>query len=225
VQFDLDTLPESTEVTVQNSNGDETDSDGDPTTGLVPAVTLAGGEEDLTLDLGIVVLITEVNLLIDKNAIGQTDDTAVWQLDVLNAGPGIATDGVQVVDPLPEELAFVSVTAPEGVTCSVVDEVVTCVHAADLPPGEGFSIEITTGLPPVGVEAVNGAVVSRVSGGEITLVDNEDTDTVEVEAPELAVTGASRTQALLSLGIGLILVGLLAFVAMDLVRRRQRLRF
>ena len=131
---------------------------------------------------------------------------------------------MQVVDDLPDELQFVSLTAPQGVTCSVDVQTVTCVHDADLGVGETYSVQVTTGLPPVGVEAVNGAVVSRVAGVEITLVDNQDSDTVEVDPPTLAITGAGRVQTMVILGLGFILLGLMALVGLDIQRRRQRLQ-
>ena len=57
VQFDLSTLPGAYSVTVQNANGnfsDTVDSDGNAITGLTAQTALDGGESDLTWDLGIV---------------------------------------------------------------------------------------------------------------------------------------------------------------------------
>ncbi|PYC85349.1 hypothetical protein C7C46_06275 [Streptomyces tateyamensis] len=55
VRFDLATLPKDGKVTKQHAGGDPAlDSDADRTTGLTPTVTLAGGQRDLTVDMGVV---------------------------------------------------------------------------------------------------------------------------------------------------------------------------
>ncbi|MFE0461346.1 SdrD B-like domain-containing protein [Kitasatospora sp. NPDC058965] len=55
VRFDLATLPDGGTVTEQHAGTDPAlDSDADPATGLTPTVSLAGGQRDLTVDMGVV---------------------------------------------------------------------------------------------------------------------------------------------------------------------------
>ncbi len=59
VCFDLDTIPADHEATTANAGGNEgaadaADSDADPTTGCTPVVTLTDGENNPTIDLGLV---------------------------------------------------------------------------------------------------------------------------------------------------------------------------
>ncbi|MGW4382793.1 SdrD B-like domain-containing protein [Kitasatospora sp. NPDC004531] len=55
VHFDLTTIPKDAKVTVRHAGSDPAlDSDADPATGLTQTVTLAGGQRDLDLDMGLV---------------------------------------------------------------------------------------------------------------------------------------------------------------------------
>ena len=46
------TAPDGTSFTIQNAGPDDIDSDADPATGVTPQVTLASGEQNLTIDAG-----------------------------------------------------------------------------------------------------------------------------------------------------------------------------
>ena len=79
VVFDLATLPTGYDVTGRNATNDQqpaasdqADSDGHPTTGRTPTTDeLAGGEEDLTLDLGIVAPVSVGDRVwVDENSDG-----------------------------------------------------------------------------------------------------------------------------------------------------------
>ena len=56
VEFDLSTIPDDCEPTQPDQGGnDNTDSDGDPTTGVTPFITLEeDGDQDLSLDFGLI---------------------------------------------------------------------------------------------------------------------------------------------------------------------------
>lgn len=77
VVFDLSTLPAGYRVTTQNASGvpDSQDSDANPITGRSDnSRQLAGGEEDLTLDMGVYILVSLGNLVwVDGNDNGLVD--------------------------------------------------------------------------------------------------------------------------------------------------------
>src|SRR5690606_10197981 len=53
VHFDLNTLPDGFQVSPQHVGNDAKDSDANPNSGKTQPVTLAAGESNLTLDMGI----------------------------------------------------------------------------------------------------------------------------------------------------------------------------
>ena len=78
VEFDLSTLPADCEPTQPDQGGnDNTDSDGDPFTGVTPFVTLEeDGDQDLSLDFGLIPVLTTLGDYVwkDLNRNGLQDD-------------------------------------------------------------------------------------------------------------------------------------------------------
>ncbi len=95
VVFDLNTLPNGYKVTRQNAGDDTLDSDANPATGQSdPTGSLAGGEENLTLDMGIhriqpVLTSTKRDSLAvdaDGDGIPSPGDTLEYRVVITNTG-------------------------------------------------------------------------------------------------------------------------------------------
>ncbi len=117
-----------------------------------------------------------------------------------NNGPKTATDATLVVH-LPEETAYVSHTAPAGITCTPENHTLTCLAPSlprtseeDDPPSITVTVE---GLPSAGI-LTSVASISAVAPADPNAANNQDTEVVVVGSPPLADLYAfsSSTQAI-----------------------------
>lgn len=161
------------DFTTQNSGADATDSDADPTTGKTGTYTLVLGQNELTVDAGVIL---PVDLIIDKQQSGTftTGTQVTYTLDTSNAGPGIEPGPITVVDTLPTGVSFVD-AAGTGWTCSHAAGVVTCTHAGPLGVGASLPqivMHVTVTATP-GEVILNKADVSGIAR-DINLSNNHD---------------------------------------------------
>ncbi len=143
VCFDLTTLPAGTVMTTTDANdgaSDTIDSDGDPATGCTPVVTLAAGENNPTLDLGIRNASTD--LAITKT--GRIEGgNAVWTITVTNAAGDAHPGPAVITDTLPSSLRFVS-AASSAFACSFAGQTLTCSSNGGLAPGQSGTVTVIT---------------------------------------------------------------------------------
>jgi hypothetical protein len=135
VVFDLSTLPEGYVPTTPNQgDNDAIDSDADPVTGQTPSTGhLAPGEEDLTLDMGIILPVSVGDYVwVDENGNGQQDE----------GEPGVPGVTVTIYDATTNQPVllggqpYTDITDAEGYYLFV-----------DLPPGDYYVVFDLTTLP------------------------------------------------------------------------------
>ncbi|WP_454049673.1 SdrD B-like domain-containing protein [Cellulomonas sp. Marseille-Q8402] len=188
---------------------------------------LVGGQEDTSLDFGLV-LADDVQLALRKTAVARTADSITWDVTVASTGTQDAYAGFSVVDALPGALSFRS-AAGDGFSCTAVDQVVSCDHDASLPAGQSATVRIVTGLTAAGSDVTNTATVDVEGRGylfEVLAAEDvawSEPAPADPAAPAgsgpLAVTGAS---AAVPFGLAGVLVGLGALLlALVAVRRRS----
>ncbi|WP_168207887.1 SdrD B-like domain-containing protein [Spirosoma sp. KCTC 42546] len=118
IQFDKTTLPTGYTLTSVNSGTDATDSDADLSTGKTTNYTLAAGEQNLTVDAGIVPPTPSLSLdkFVSKSK-AKLGEVLTYTLVVTNNGAIPATN-VTVRDSSTTGLTYVtnSATAPAGTT-------------------------------------------------------------------------------------------------------------
>jgi uncharacterized repeat protein (TIGR01451 family) len=199
-----------------------TDRAVDSSTWTAGSAVLVGGEQDLTLDFGMV-LADDVQLALRKSVVSRTADTITWDVTVASTGTQDAYAGFAVVDALPGALSFSS-AAGDGFTCTAVAQVVTCDHAGSLPAGEQATVRIVTGVDASTAEVTNTATVDVTGRGYLFEVlsaqDQAISDPVAAPAAQtlgsrLAATGAS---AALPLGLAVLML-VLGGVLLALRRR------
>jgi hypothetical protein len=138
VVFDLSTLPAGYRVTTQNATGvsDTLDSDADPTTGRTGnSQILTGGQEDLSLDMGIFALLSLGNLVwLDESATGTNN--------------GVVDPGEPGLEGIPVRLLSITGTLIATTTTDVNGSYLF----TDLLPGE-YIVEI---LVPDGYSSSSG---------------------------------------------------------------------
>ncbi|HEY0216228.1 MAG TPA: SdrD B-like domain-containing protein, partial [Cellulomonas sp.] len=179
----------------------------DSTTWTATTRVLVGGEQDTTLDYGLV-LADDVQLALRKSVVSRTATTIVWDVTVASTGTQDAYAGFAVVDALPGALSFTSAEG-DGFACTAVAQVVTCDHAGSLPAGERATVRIVTGLTAAGAEVTNTATVDVDGRGYrfevLSASDVAVSDPVRATAAQsiLARTGAS---AALPLGLAVLLL-------------------
>jgi uncharacterized repeat protein (TIGR01451 family) len=137
--------------------GAGTDPALDSATWSASSRVLAGGEQDATLDFGLV-LADDVQLALRKTAVARTASTITWDVTVTSTGTQDAYAGFSVVDALPGALSFRAASGT-GFDCTAADQVVTCDHDGSLPAGESATVRIVTGLTTAGADVTNTAMV------------------------------------------------------------------
>jgi uncharacterized repeat protein (TIGR01451 family) len=193
VVFDLSTLPTGYSVTTQNAEGvsDELDSDADPVTGRTGnSRVLAEGEEDLSLDMGVYVLLSVGDLVwIDEGNGSQTDprfNNGLFDPEVESGFPGI-----------PVRLY---ITRTQDITLTLVATTTTDANGNyrfdGLMPGN-YVLQIT--VPPTYTSS-NGGVFGEPTGpfepgaDPNNDVDNDDNGTSLANPQVIRTTGASGDQ-------------------------------
>ena len=164
-------LPEGFEFTTADNEtgpaGDAGDSDADPATGQTGIVTLAPGEENLTLDAG---LVQQLGSLSGRYFLDENDN------DVDDAEPGIAGVRVTLLDAAGNPTGQTTLTAADG-----------SYAFADLPPGaygvafsdpDGVLDGLTLVTPEIGgddsvdSDAVGDTVLSQITGIDVAAGQN-----------------------------------------------------
>lgn len=204
--------------------GAGTDRGRDSSTWTATSVTLAGGEQDLTLDFGFVTVTPvdpgdedgAVRFAIDKSAVDRDSGRITWDLTVLSAGTADATRGFTVTDALPADLEYVSATG-DGFSCVLEDRTVVCRYAGTLAAGDTAVVRLVTAVTP-GATVRNTATVDpggRGYGSDV-LASSDGASSVAA-AGELARTGADAGWLLL-----IALVAVLGGVLLVVERRLRR---
>lgn len=178
----------------------------DSSTWTSTSAVLTGGQQDLTLDFGMV-LADDVQLALRKTAVARTATTITWDVTVASTGTQDAYAGFAVVDALPGALTFTSASGT-GFACTAVGQVVTCEHDDSLPAGETATVRIVTGVGTAGAQVTNTAMVDVDGRGYRFEVLSAQDVAVSDPVPSgrgsaLAATGAS---AALPLGVAVLLL-------------------
>jgi uncharacterized repeat protein (TIGR01451 family) len=154
-----------------------------PDTIVNTGVTGGGGETNTAnnRDDDAVAITSSADVAIVKTVVPTTTPPGVnvtYTLVVTNNGPSTAK-AVQVSDPLPAGLAFVSVTPT---ACGLVGRTVTCA-LGDLVKGQSVSITVVAGIPPglANKTRTNTATVSSPTP-DSNLANNQDDATVTITA-------------------------------------------
>jgi uncharacterized repeat protein (TIGR01451 family) len=178
----------------------------DSSTWTATSVVLTGGQQDVTLDFGLV-LADDVQLALRKTAVARTATTITWDVTVASTGTQDAYAGFAVVDALPGSLTFTSASGT-GFACTATGQVVSCEHDDSLPAGETATVRIVTGVTTAGAEVTNTAMVDVdgrgyrfevLSAQDVAVSDPVPSD----RGSRLAATGAT---AALPLGIAVLLL-------------------
>jgi uncharacterized repeat protein (TIGR01451 family) len=155
-------------------------------TSHVNTVTARGVDEDGDSvsdsdDARVDIVAKVIDLVIVKDATSPTplNGTVDYTLTVTNKGPDTATN-VQLADPAPAGIAYLSATASQG-SCAVTSTLVTCVLGT-IAPGQTVTVNVTGRALQVG-EHTNTATVTGSGGGEANPADNVDSATTVVPAP------------------------------------------
>ncbi|MEL6891508.1 MAG: SdrD B-like domain-containing protein, partial [Actinomycetota bacterium] len=220
VRFVLSTLPNGFTLTTQDVGGDALDSDADPTTGESAPTTLDAGEDDPTLDAGIVPPDFDLEAVKDIAATEVRARVAVWDVAAINRGPDTAIGPITIIDRIPANQTFVEVRNTTG-SCSVAGQVVTCVFDTDLAAGERVTGQVVTSVAP-GADSIDNSiqVTSPFSDGELAVFSNTD-EAVSPFGGELPRTGGSGAGSFVGWAFAFLLAGAVAL----LVTRRQRNRW
>lgn len=217
------TIPTDMVLTVLDRGTDSEDSDANVTTGFLPAVTLAAGDVNLTLDAG---LYTPYDLSIAKTLTTPTvarGQVASFDIVITNDGPGIVYETVTVTDALPTGLSYRSVSAPAGWACAANGNVVTCESEANLAVDSVSTITVnTTVTANAGTTIANTARMGTLSRIGIDGPDGEEVDTAtELRvSSNLAQTGSESTSLTL---LGLLLIGMGGLLLLASQARNYRL--
>ncbi|MDO9067179.1 MAG: SdrD B-like domain-containing protein, partial [Deltaproteobacteria bacterium] len=147
VQF---VLPADTGFTGQNSGGDDgLDSDPDPATGKTATITLGIGEDNLTIDAGLIgaaINIEKATNGVDADSapgvLLAVGDAITWSYVVTNTG-NAALSGVTVTD---DKIGAIS--CPQSTLA--VAEAMTCTASGTAVTGQYANIGSVVGSPPTG---------------------------------------------------------------------------
>jgi uncharacterized repeat protein (TIGR01451 family) len=205
VCFDFTTLPTGMVPTTSDTGANDA-VDSDPgATGCTPPVTLAAGDEDITIDLGIYSspgtpppVVPNVDLAIDKTGVFSSGKVT-WTIKVTNNGPGRANDTIVVTDNLPSDLVFESATGT-GFACSATGAALRCTYSGGLDAAATATLTVVTKMASVtDCTVANTASVSYSGAGLDPQANNSDSasltsacvKTSTTTKPNLPVTGGN----------------------------------
>ncbi len=132
---------------------------------------------------------------------GETFD---WTITVTNDGPEDILTPVTIEDPLPEDVRFIELSAPDEADCEVVDGVISC-EVDGLADGESVEIVVTTEALAEGDIANTVSVLAAHVAGVNSTVSAEATQ--QVLPPNtfgLAFTGAEMMRLVTVAGLALV---------------------
>jgi uncharacterized repeat protein (TIGR01451 family) len=114
--------------------------------------------------------------------------SGAYDLTVTNNGPSDHPGPFQIVDTLPTDLGYDGYSGP-GWSCSVVGQIVTCIHAGSLLSGASSALQINATPAPAAVGSViNTATVSSALG-DLDPSNNTATDpTTVLPMADLSIT-------------------------------------
>ncbi|GCE76876.1 SdrD B-like domain-containing protein [Cellulomonas biazotea] len=151
----------------------------DSSTWTVTSALLVGGEQDTTLDFGLV-LADDVQLALRKTAVARDGDLVTWEVTVASTGTQDAYAGFTVVDTLPAGMAYVSGSG-DGFVCATGtgtgtgvapaptagtgDRVVTCRLDGPLASGDTATLRVVTRLTDPRADVANTATVTTAGHG------------------------------------------------------------
>ncbi len=147
--------------------------------------------------------LVETNLSITKvhdDAVRRVGDTVVFTVVVTNHGPADA-ENVALSDALPTGLTFEGLTdvfeATDGRdwTPAVVDDELTATLDDPLPAGETATVEITATLTAASFPSTTNVVTVTTTTDETNPDDNEATDPVPVDSPDLRVVKTALAES------------------------------
>jgi uncharacterized repeat protein (TIGR01451 family) len=166
-----------------------------PTTPAAIVVNLATAQDVTDADVGMATPPTvPFDLALTKSLEGQlrNGDPATWLIEVTNNGIVASPNPVTVVDVLPTGLTYTGFTGT-GWSCSAAGSTVTCTLPESIPVGATRQLRITTQVAlAAGTEVTNTGTVSA-EGVEITLENNSDLATGQVQPQPTTTTTAPPT--------------------------------
>ncbi len=156
---------------------------------------------------------------IDKSLAEQDDRTAVWTLEVHNAGPTETTADVVVTDALPKGLTLVSAAGRDW-TCETTSRRATCTYDGRLGVDQTSEIELRTTLTAAAGETVTN--VASVSAGGLGGDASVDDATVTVPAEDGGLLPGGLLPSTGGPAWWLLLLGMLGLaVGTGVLRRRE----
>jgi uncharacterized repeat protein (TIGR01451 family) len=126
----------------------------------------------------------------------------VYVLTISNVGSASAAGVIEVSDPLPDGLTYVS-GGGAGWTCGSLMNVVTCTSAGPINVGESSQITLTARVDEIVSPALNSATVSF--DGDINTTNNSDSNLLTTPAMAPALSFAGVLASILALtGVALV---------------------
>ena len=201
-----------------------------------PVIVLEVGEQDITIDQGVVPTVDDVaDLALTKTAGPVADGSMDWTFKVINNGPAVAKAPIVVTDQLPVALTYTSAEVPQGWACSAEDQIVKCVSDDDLAVGETITFAVTTEVDaPAGSRIVNSAAVAGANAEKsmdnnassaATEIPESGKETNETAEPATDLTIAKSASAAAQAGVANweIVVTNVSDVAADAVQVKDQL--
>jgi uncharacterized repeat protein (TIGR01451 family) len=157
------------------------------------------------------------DLMISKSGSGSLElgTQIIYVLTISNLGSAPASGLIEVTDPLPDGLSYVSGSGA-GWTCGALMNLVTCTSPGPINPGESSMITLTTVVDEVVSPALNSATVNV--NGDINTTNDSDSNLITTPALAPALSLAGLLAAIL------VMIGV-AFVAMRRSANPRRDRF
>ena len=129
-----------------------------------------------------IVLINVIDLAVNKTANHQNKtynygDNVEYVIEIINNGPGIATD-IIAVDKLPEGLKFINANVPGGWTLSISNNKIT-INGEKLANGEKVLITIIAKAAKSNTTLINNIKVNG-TGFDSNISNNNDSETIKI---------------------------------------------